>query len=97
MTQKSNEKIIRDFRLRQNRQLLAIAVTLVLLLLPVLLHKRPDFFGEISRDIIFAAQVVLIAAFIGFSVFNWRCPLCKKYLGSDINRRICRQCGTRLR
>jgi hypothetical protein len=40
---------------------------------------------------------VLIAAFICFSAFNWRCPLCKKYLGSNINRHICKHCGTRLR
>ena len=97
MIQKSREEIIRDFRMRQNRQLLAIAVTLVLILFPVLLYKHPDIFGEISRNVIFTLQVVLIAAFICFSVINWRCPVCRKYLGSDINKLICRRCGTRLR
>jgi len=98
MTQKKdNKQIMRDFRLRQSRQFLAIAAMLLLLLLLALLYKRPDIFGEFSKNTIFAAQIVLIAAFIGFSAFNWRCPSCKKYLGKDISRRICKQCGTRLR
>ena len=95
--ERDNKQVVRDFGLRKSRQLLAIAATLVLLLFLVLLHKHPDLIGEFSKDTIFAAQIVLIAAFIGFSAFNWRCPLCKKYLGSDISRRICKNCGTRLR
>jgi rRNA maturation endonuclease Nob1 len=27
---------------------------------------------------------------------NWRCPSCKKYLGKNINRHTCKQCGNRL-
>jgi hypothetical protein len=42
-------------------------------------------------------QIVLISAFIVFSAFNWRCPSCKKYLGNDISRRICKHCRTKLR
>jgi hypothetical protein len=97
MQERDNKQIMRDFGLRQGRQLLAIAVTMVLLLFLALLHKHPDFFGDFSKNTILAAQIVLIAAFIGFSAFNWRCPSCKKYLGSDISRRICKHCGTKLR
>jgi hypothetical protein len=97
MQERDNKRIMRDFGLRRGRQFLAIAATMVLLLLLVLLHKHPDLIGEFSRDTIFAGQIVLIAAFIGFSAFNWRCPSCKKYLGSNISRRICKNCGTRLR
>ena len=97
MQKRDNEQVMRDFGVRQARQFLAIAVMLVLLLFLVLLYKHPDLFGEFSKNTIFAAQIVLIAVFIGFSAFNWRCPSCKKYLGTDINRRICKQCGTRLR
>lgn len=96
MQKRDNKHIFRDFRLRQSRQLLAIAATLLLLLFLALLYKRPDFLGKFSKDAIFAAQAVLIAFFIGFSSFNWRCPSCKKYLGTDIRRSKCRHCGTRL-
>ncbi|HXX56565.1 MAG TPA: hypothetical protein VEI96_01025 [Thermodesulfovibrionales bacterium] len=85
------------FRMLRTRQLIALSVTLVLLVLLALLYRRPDLFGEFSKGAIDTAQIVLIMAFIAFSVFNWRCPACKKYLGSDISRRTCRRCGARLR
>jgi hypothetical protein len=87
---------MRDFKLRQSRQSLAIGVTLLLLLFLALIYKRPALLGEFSRNTIVAAQILLIAAFIGFSAFNWRCPSCKKYLGNNIIRRICKHCRTRL-
>ena len=93
----NHKQITKDFRVRQGRQLFAMAIALLLLIVLVLLYKRSDLFGEISRYSIFAAQVVVISAFIGFSAVNWRCPACGKYLGTDINRRICRKCKTRLR
>jgi len=97
MQRRDDDRIMQEFRVRQSRQFLAIAVTLVLLLLLTLLYKRTDLFGEVSKQTILAVEVTVIAAFIGFSAFNWRCPSCNKYLGTDIGRRICRWCGTRLR
>jgi hypothetical protein len=97
MQEKDNKQIMRDFRLRQGRQFFAIAVTLVLLLSLTLLYKRPELLGEFTKSTIFAAQIFLITVFVGYSAVNWRCPSCKKYLGRDINRRICKNCGTRLR
>lgn len=96
MQKKDNKQIMLDFRLRLRLQILAIVVILLLLLFLALLYKCPAFFGEFSKNTISAAQIVLIAAFIGFSAFNWRCPSCKKYLGTNISRRVCKQCGTRL-
>ena len=87
---------MQDFRLRQSRQLLAMALTLFLLLFLVLIYKRSDIFGEFSKNNIVASQIILIGVFIGFSAINWRCPSCNKYLGGDINKRICKKCGIRL-
>jgi len=83
--------------MRQSRQFLAMAVTLVLLLFLLLIYKRHDLFGEIPKDTIFTGQILIISVFIGFSALNWRCPVCNKYLGPDISRRICKKCGARLR
>ncbi|MFA4918320.1 MAG: hypothetical protein WC581_03600 [Thermodesulfovibrionales bacterium] len=96
MQKKENNQIMRDFRLRLNRQLLAMALTLFLLLFLVLVYKRTDIFGEFSKNNIIALQIILIGVFIGFSAINWRCPSCNKYLGGDINKRICKKCGIRL-
>ncbi|MBF0506109.1 MAG: hypothetical protein HQL09_04675 [Nitrospirae bacterium] len=97
MEKKDNKESMRVFNLRRDRELLAIAVTLCLLLFLALLHRRPDLLGTFSKNSIVGAQIMSLSAFIGFSVFNWRCPSCNKYLGPDINRRICNKCGTRLR
>jgi len=96
MQKKENNQIMPAFRLRQSRQFLAMALTLFLLLLLVLIYKRSDIFGEFSKNNIVALQIILIGVFIGFSAINWRCPSCNKYLGGDINKRICKKCGIRL-
>ncbi len=90
-------QIKREFQQRQGRQILAIAIALFLVILMAVIYKRHDLFGEYSRNTLFAAQVIVISAFIGFTAINWRCPLCKKYLGKDIHKRVCRHCETRLR
>jgi len=94
---RDHNRIMQDFRLRQGRQLVAIAVALLLITFLALLHNRPDLFGQLPKNTTLAAQLIVIAAFIGFSSVNWRCPACKKYLGPDIYRHICRKCGARLR
>jgi len=96
MQKRDNNQIMQDFRLRLNRQLLAMALTLFLLLFLVLIYKRTDIFGEFSKNNIIGLQIILIGVFIGFSAINWRCPSCNKYLGGDINKRICKKCGIRL-
>ena len=87
---------MQEFRLRQSRQLLAIAIALFLVMLCAVLYKRPDLLGGVSKGTLFGAQVISIAAFFGFTVVNWRCPSCGSSLGTDINRSICRKCGARL-
>jgi uncharacterized membrane protein len=96
MSEKVERHIKQEFGVRRERQLLAIAVALFLVLFLALLYKRPVL-GEISKNIIFGAQVIVIATFIGFTAFNWRCPSCHKFLGNDIGMRICRKCGSTLR
>jgi hypothetical protein len=89
-------QIVEDFILRRDRQVLAIAAALLLIVLLAVIH-RSNLFGGLSKDTIFGIQVMVIAAFIGFTSANWRCPSCKKYLGTDINKHGCRKCGARFR
>jgi hypothetical protein len=94
---RDDKQILHEFRAIQNRQYLAIGLTLLLLLLLTLLYSRFDLFGIFSKNIIFTGQMIVIAAFIIFSFMNWRCPSCRKYLGNDIGRQVCKRCSTRLR
>ena len=75
---------------------MAAAAALFLVLGVAVVNKRPDIFGEFSSSLLFAAQAIIIAAFIGFTAMNWRCPSCGKHLGGDIYRSVCRKCGVRL-
>jgi len=98
MTRKKDaQQILREFTARQSRQLIAIAVTMFLVLLFAVLYKRPELFAEFSKSTLFGAQSLVIAAFIGFTSYNWSCPSCGKYLGNDIFRRACKKCGARFR
>ena len=96
MAKNDAQQIILDFRKRQTRQQLAIAVTLLCIVLLVLVYRRPDLFTEVSKSLIAAAQISLIAVFVAFTAINWRCPACKKYLGADIAKGRCPCCGARL-
>src|SRR5208282_6491620 len=97
MLKRDEKNIIQHFELRRGRQLIAIGVALFLVLFLAVLYKQPTVLGEFSKNALFGAQIMVIAAFIGFSRFNWRCPSCNKYLGNDLYRRMCRKCGSRLR
>ena len=96
MTQKKDHnQIMQDFKVRKSRQIRAIAAALLLIIFLAVIYNRPGPFGNISKNAIFSIQVMVIAAFIGFTSVNWRCPSCNKYLGRDINKLGCRKCGTR--
>jgi len=94
---KDPQQIKQDFEVLQSRQFIAIAAALFFVLLCGVVYKRPDLFGEFSKNSLWGVQALIIAAFIGFTAMNWRCPSCGKYLGNDIVRRVCRRCGCGLR
>jgi hypothetical protein len=93
---KDPEQILREYRVRQNRQLIAMVLAIFAVLLAAVLYKRPGVLGTFSKTSLFSVQAVAIAAFLGFSAFNWRCPNCSAYLGADIHRTRCRSCGSSL-
>jgi hypothetical protein len=95
LPKRDHNRIVEDYRLRQGRQLLAIAIALLLVVLLAVINRRSDLFGDLSKDTIFAMQVLVIAAFIGFTSANWRCPACRKYLGRNIYKKGCGKCGAR--
>ena len=96
LQKKDPEKIKQEFRQRQSRQIIAITITLFAVLLCAVIYKRPDIFGEFSKSTLFGAEIVIIASYMVFTSINWMCPSCGKYIGSDINKRICKKCGARL-
>ena len=39
---------------------------------------------------------VLVLGAIAFSLWNWRCPACNKYLGKGVSPSFCPKCGVPL-
>jgi len=97
MQKKDDSQIKNEFRLRKSRQIRAIAAAVLLIVFLAVIYNRPGPFGSLSKNTISAIQVMVIAAFIGFTSSNWRCPACNKYLGRDISKHGCRKCGARFR
>lgn len=96
MLQKKDDKQIRhEFHMIQSRQIIAITIALFLVLLSAVLYKRP-LFMELPKGMLFGMQIAAIAAFLGFTALNWKCPSCGKSLGSNIHRSVCKKCGARL-
>ena len=92
----SGDRIKAEFAKRQGRQSVAIAAAMLLIVVFAVLYARPGWLGPNSRDTIFAAQIVVIVAFIGFTYHNWRCPACKRHLGGELHRHVCGKCRARL-
>jgi len=97
MEPQNGERIKKEFAARRTRQVIAVAAAIVLMVMTALLHQHPGMFGEIAKGTLLKAQVLIILLFVNFTAVNWRCPSCRKYLGSDIGRQSCRNCGVRLR
>jgi len=94
--QKKDDKIREEYRARQSRQIVAIAVVMFLMFLAAVLYKRPDLLGAFSGGTLFGLQAIGIASFLGFTAYNWRCPSCDKHLGGNVHRQRCGKCGARL-
>lgn len=90
------DRIRAEFAKRQGRQSVAIAAALLLVIVFAILYARPGWLGPNARGTIFSAQSVVIAAFIGFTYHNWRCPVCKRHLGGELHRNRCAKCQARL-
>jgi hypothetical protein len=92
----SGEQIRAEFAKRQRRQNVAIVAAGLLVVAFAVLYARPGWLGPNAKGTIFSAQVIVIAAFIGFTYQNWRCPACSRHLGGDLHRRMCGKCRARL-
>ena len=96
-TQEQQEEIQALFALKRRRQIL-LAIPLIPVLIVVLVSR--DFgdgvlFG-IPSEVWGPVFLVLAIGALLFSLWNWRCPACEKYLGKAISPRFCPKCGVAL-
>jgi hypothetical protein len=93
------ERAIKEtFSVRQRRQIL-LAIPLVVVLLSFFLaadERAGTVFGFPLAAVGPLLAVFVIGALL-FSLKNWRCPACDRYLGKVWNPRHCHSCGVALR
>jgi hypothetical protein len=85
------------FGKRFRRQLAVAVIVLPALMLVVLAADgRLEAIGGIPPSMLGLPITVLIVVALAFSLWNWRCPGCRSYLGKTWYPRYCPKCGVRL-
>ena len=86
----------RQFSDRRRRQFVAITPILSILLFRVALHDNPTPFG-LSAGFWAGIMIATVLGVVAFSLYNWRCPACNKYLGRGMGPQFCAKCGIELK
>lgn len=84
----------REYAERRRRQ--AVSVVPVGVLGVLVAVGGNGLLGLSEQAGVFAVGAVVLA-FFGYSLVNWRCPACDRYLGQRLNPRQCPSCGQALR
>lgn len=91
------QRIVAEFRKRRNRQLAVSIPFLVIFVSSLWLRDHPDRLPvEFSGTTFLVIFLGAIGAILAFSLANWRCPACNRYLGKGFSPRFCPKCGARL-
>jgi hypothetical protein len=88
------ETVKQEFRRRWIRQLVVTLIALAALALSGAFTRNA---GVDSGPIPPYLLVAIVIGLLIFSLVNWRCPACNRYLYRDIYPRHCSGCGTQLR
>jgi len=96
MNQK-NAETMAEYRKRRTRQWIASGLVIALVL-PNMLRSKSDGFNlfGLPENLTAPVFMAVVIAVVIFSLTNWRCPECNKYLGKTFNPSYCSRCGTQL-
>lgn len=93
------DSVMAQFAIRRKRQLIAGFFAMAVIAGGFLV--RTGLFGEapfgLVKDGYLLVFLPTIAAVLVFSLWNWRCPACRKYLGRGFDLRYCPKCGAQFR
>jgi len=90
--------VIAEFRKRRNRQLLASVPMIVALIFLFMLKDMgaSAFPAWIPEQLILPVCLGVVGIGVIFTLGNWKCPVCKRYLGKSFAPRYCQKCGAQL-
>jgi hypothetical protein len=87
-----------EFAKRRKRQLLATIPIVAVFVLAIYMRRGGDdvsFLG-FPYSVVVGVVFALLLSTVAFSLWNWRCPACNKYLGKGISPSFCSKCGVPL-
>ena len=94
---RSNTEIMDEFKKRRLRQIMAVGPIILAFIAFLSVEGNPSGIFGLSPNVVLGISFALIISVLIFSLFNWRCPSCNKYLGKAINPKFCAKCGVQLR
>jgi hypothetical protein len=95
--QPSNTDIFAAFKKRRSRQLVLIVPLFAVFITAGYFSSTGIKALNIGPLTLLCALGAIAAGVVAFSMYNWRCPACKKYLGKGLNPVYCPKCGKQLR
>jgi hypothetical protein len=95
-SQNRSEIIKAEYKVMRQRQLIATFPMIPVMIVALFFEDKIPKGSFVAT--IFMTGLLGYAVFcLIFSLFNWRCPSCKGYLGKTINPKHCQKCGIELR
>ena len=89
-----NPGIVEEFLRRRKRQMIIIAPTIFAVVM--LVGADQGGIPGVQPRVLIGLSIALIVGCVGFSLTNWRCPSCQRYLGKALNPKFCLHCGVPL-
>lgn len=87
----------KTFAERRRRQMVVSVPVFLVIFGVILLQKRGQTLLGLEEGSLVAFLFLTIAAGIAFSLWNWRCPACRQYMGKQMNPKFCSGCGVEFR
>jgi hypothetical protein len=95
-TEPEKSEFREEFKRRRSRQIfLAVPLIAMILLFAVLRGRKVEIPG-VPVSVLGPLFLALVVAALVYSLYNWRCPACNRYLGRDLSPRFCNKCGVNL-
>lgn len=96
-TEEQKREFQAQFRTRRTRQLMvSLPLIAVVFGAAFLRSGKLDQVAGIPVQTLGVAFFVLVVGVLLFSLRNWRCPACNRYLGRTMSPRYCPKCGVAL-
>lgn len=97
MSEGQNAVVAEFSRRRRKQRIMAIPFLLVVFTFILEADAGQPFIMGIPGHIAIAACIVIICALAIFSLLNWRCPACKKFIKLPVAPKKCAKCGVPLK